>query len=212
MLVDKTRMENTKSYGFTLIELLVALAVASILLGIGIPSFSNAIKNSRVSADYNELTYALYLARSEAIKTADWVSVCPRKAVDSMECGTDIAHWKNGWIVFRDSTRAAAANSASIDPDDEIIAVHPEPVSGNSIRAIGATDRQGSDQSERTYISYRSSGGSDWASGTFTMCDTEVPERSRALNVAPTGDVRPGRRSDSEYPRDAWGQEACNGP
>ncbi len=203
MLVDKTRMENTKSHGFTLIELLVAMAVASILLGIGIPSFSNAIKNARVSADYNELTYALYMGRSEAIKTASWVSVCPKSAVDSMSCGNSTADWENGWIVFQDNTRAAGAAVASIDPEDVILAVHAEPVSGNEIRALDDPDN------ERFYISYRSDGRSNWDSGTFELCDLEIPERSRALNVAPTGDVRPGRRSGSKYPRDAWGAEAC---
>lgn len=212
MPVDKTRMEKTNSYGFTLIELLVTMAVASILLGIGIPSFSNAVKNSRVSADYNELTHALYLGRSEAIKTASWVSICPRSAVDAMTCGTTTAQWENGWIVFYDNTRAAGAAVTSIDPEDEIISVHPEPRSGNTITARGSVDRTETTASERFYISYRSDGQSDWENGTFTLCDFEEAERSRALNVAPTGDVRPGRRSNSAYPRNIWGSEACDGP
>jgi len=188
------------------------MAVASILLGIGIPSFSNAVKNARVSADYNELTHALYRARSEAIKTANWVSICPRSEIDSMTCGSTTAQWENGWLVFIDITRATGAQFASIDPEDEIISVHPAPRSGNEIVALGANDRAGFSKTERFYISYRSNGQSNWENGTFTLCDDEVAARSRALNVAPTGDVRPGRRNNSEYPLDVWSSETCNGP
>lgn len=194
-----------------MIELLVTLAVASILLGIGIPSFSNAVKNSRVSADYNELIHALYLGRSEAIKTASWVTICPRSSIDAMTCGTSTAQWKNGWIVFYDVTRAPGAAVTSIDPEDEIISVHPESKSGNDITALGSVDRTESTASERFYISYRSNGRSNWENGSFTLCDSEVDERSRAINVAPTGDVRPGRRSNSVYPRNIWGSETCDG-
>lgn len=195
-----------------MIELLVTLAVASILLGIGIPSFSNAVKNSRVSADYNELTHALYLGRSEAIKTASWVSICPRSAIDAMTCGTSTAQWKNGWIVYYDNTPRAAGAVASIGNEDEIVSVHPDTKSGNDITAWGSVDRSESTAVERFYISYRSDGRSNWGNGTFTLCDAEVDERSRALNVAPTGDVRPGRRSNSVYPRNIWGSETCDGP
>ena len=71
-------MEKHFKNGFTLIELMIALAIAGILLGVGIPSFSQAMKNSRISANYNSVAQALYIARSEAVKGSDIITVCPR--------------------------------------------------------------------------------------------------------------------------------------
>ena len=67
-------MDRKPSGGFTLLELLVAMAVAGILLGVGVPSFVEVMKNARLSTQHNDLLQSLYLARSEAIKgTADVV-------------------------------------------------------------------------------------------------------------------------------------------
>ncbi len=203
-------MDKTTQNGFTLIELLIAMAVAAILLGVGIPSFSGAIKNSQVSADYNELTQALYMARSEAVKANQRVTVCPRSAVGSEECGSGSESWKNGWLVFMDNTFDANEASASVDNEDEIISLHRETRSKNNISAVGSTDRTKNTAMKRNYISYRQEGRSDWANGSFYLCNDDDVELSRVINIAPTGDVRPGRKSGSEYPRDVFSEEACN--
>lgn len=202
-------MDNKIQSGFTLIEILVAVAVAAILLGIGIPSFSGAIKNSQVSSDYNELTQALYLARSEAIKSGTPITVCPRKTDTAQQCGTTQAHWDHGWLVFQDNQLATGENNAEVGPLDVIIAIHPPKRSDNDITAKGSIDRTRNTVSDRTYIRYSSDGSSNWGNGSFLLCDYEEFEHSRVLNVAPTGDVRPGRPSGSDYPRDVFTDEVC---
>jgi type IV fimbrial biogenesis protein FimT len=57
-----------RSAGFTLIELLVTLAVLAILVGIGLPAFSELIASQRTRAATSALHDSLMLARSEAIK------------------------------------------------------------------------------------------------------------------------------------------------
>jgi len=68
---------SARHNGFTLIELVVALAVLGILVAIGLPSFNAAIANSRISSQYNDTIGALFIARSEAVKsslpTAMWL-------------------------------------------------------------------------------------------------------------------------------------------
>lgn len=206
---DISRMDTNSYNGFTLIELLVALAVAAILLGVGVPSFSSAIKNSQVSADYNEIVQALYMARSESVKSSELVTVCPKMTVGSEQCGTNNGDWKNGWLVFIDNTFATNEVAASVDNDDVIISIHPEPRSKNEITAVGSTNRTKNTASERNYIRYTPTGESEWANGSFMLCNDDDVELSRAINVAPTGDVRPGRKSGSPYPRDVFNEEAC---
>lgn len=63
------------SRGFTLIELLITVAILAILLGVGVPSFVDYIRNSRVSTQVNELATALNFARSEAVTRGDDVTV-----------------------------------------------------------------------------------------------------------------------------------------
>ena len=43
----------TKTHGFTLVELLVTLAVASILLTVGVPSMRDMIRNNQLTATTN---------------------------------------------------------------------------------------------------------------------------------------------------------------
>lgn len=202
-------MDKKLHGGFTLIELLIALTVAAILLGIGIPSFSGAIKNSQISADYNELIRALYMARSESVKSSELVTVCPKSAVDSQQCGASTTDWKNGWLVFIDNPTDLDEASATVDAIDELISIHPEPRSKNTITAIGSTNRTKSTATDRNYIRYDPKGEADWANGSFLLCSDEEVEHSRTINVAPTGDIRPGRASDSDYPRNVFNQEAC---
>ncbi|QEW05259.1 GspH/FimT family pseudopilin [Nitrincola iocasae] len=88
-----------KSSGITLIELLVAIAVLTILLSIGVPSFNNVIQNSRSTALANEIVTALNLARSEAVRRAQDVKVCA--STDEATCN---GAWDgtSGWIVIPD--------------------------------------------------------------------------------------------------------------
>jgi len=88
--------------GFTLIELMVTVAIAGVVLGIGIPSFNEAIRNSRLTTSANELISALNLTKSEAIKRG--VQVTMRRK------GTTSKHWEEGWDVFVDSDSSNAFN------------------------------------------------------------------------------------------------------
>jgi len=83
--------------GFTLIELMIAIAVLAIVLGLGVPSFRDAIQNNRATAAANDVVTALQLARSEAIRRRQNVVVCRRNAAgDACDDGTN---WAVGWLV-----------------------------------------------------------------------------------------------------------------
>ncbi len=74
--------------GFTLLELMTAIAVAAILAAISIPMYTSFVRNQRVKTAAYDLSYALTLARGEALKRNSSVTVSP-----------DTNGWKFGWSV-----------------------------------------------------------------------------------------------------------------
>ncbi len=64
-----------RARGFTLLELMATITILAILLGIGIPSLTAFIQNSRVTSQANGLVSSFHLARSEAIKRGAQVRV-----------------------------------------------------------------------------------------------------------------------------------------
>lgn len=111
------------SRGFTLLELMVGITVLGLLLGLGVPAFTDMVRNNRVAAQANELITALSLTRSEATKRGLPVSICAAATTAQTNCAdADDADWKNGWLIFADRTGTAG----KVDDDDEILQVsHP---------------------------------------------------------------------------------------
>ena len=71
-----------------MVELLVTTMVLVILLSVGLPEFSEFIRNQRIKSTSFDLFSTLVLARSEAIARNASVTVAP--------AGGD---WVNGWTV-----------------------------------------------------------------------------------------------------------------
>jgi type IV fimbrial biogenesis protein FimT len=96
MLRHLRQLPGHPAVGFTLLELLVTLAIAGILLTLGVPSFASFIQGQRLKSAASELSYALLFARSEAIKRNADVTVSPNSG-----------GWQNGWTV---TTAGATSN------------------------------------------------------------------------------------------------------
>jgi len=80
--------------GVTLIELMVAISILVILSTIGIPSMRAALNNGRVATLANDLTLALTMTRSEAVRRGAQVQLCASD--DGTTCG---GTWQDGWII-----------------------------------------------------------------------------------------------------------------
>ncbi|MDV3239612.1 MAG: GspH/FimT family pseudopilin [Gammaproteobacteria bacterium] len=91
--------------GFTLVELMITLAIAAILLTVGIPSFQNVLQNNRLATQANSLVGALNLARSEAIKRGADISITAASG-----------GFQNGWCVhLGDGCGSATDNLRQFD-------------------------------------------------------------------------------------------------
>jgi type IV fimbrial biogenesis protein FimT len=97
-------MNRATQSGFTLWELMFTLAVAGIVLGIGVPSFKEFLRNNAMSAAVNDVVTGVLLARAEAVKRQVPVTLCasadPNAAAPA--CGTFSGGGAGGYIVFVD--------------------------------------------------------------------------------------------------------------
>lgn len=88
-----------KEAGFTLIETTVVLAIAAIVIALGVPSFNGALQRQRVSTTMHLLSADMAMARSSALTRRSQVVVCPRGAANGC---SGVQDWSHGWLVFAD--------------------------------------------------------------------------------------------------------------
>lgn len=88
--------------GFTLIELMVTIVVLAIVVSIAVPSFQKLLASNNVAFDRDEFFSMLMLARSEAIKNGQAVTIC--KSSGGSACDNSLS-WSSGWLMFADDNR-----------------------------------------------------------------------------------------------------------
>ena len=175
-------MKNTS--GSTLIGLLYTVALAAIILSVGVPSFQQTLRNSEMTATTNGLLSAMHVARSEAIKRRARVTLCPSDNADPPSCDTN----GTGLTIF-----VNAADDQTIDlPADTIIQTRDWLRGGVDI---------GGDGGIPGYVTYAPSGftraiGGGSIAGSLLFCDTRGEDAARVLTLSPTG--RPQIRHHGE--------------
>jgi type IV fimbrial biogenesis protein FimT len=120
--------------GFTLVELLVTMVVATILLAVAVPTYNDFIQNSRVTANSNNLVNALAIARSEAIRRREPVTVC--SSTDLLACSLS-SNWETGWIIFNDRNTNGTIDGLS----DQLLRVWEAVPFGHAITATGGANQ-----------------------------------------------------------------------
>lgn len=136
-----------------MIELLVTIAIAAILLGLGVPSFIDFMVRNRLTTYNNDFVAALATARSEAIRRGTTVSVCKRSSDTSCVGGT----WSNGWLVV---VNTGDVNPATTAPSGPVIRVHEGLSDGYTLNG---------NANFKNYVTYRADGSAN-QSGTFVFC------------------------------------------
>lgn len=83
----------SKANGFTVIELVVSMAIAAVLIGVGLPAFNGFIVQQRLTADANSFAGAIAYARSESTRRGATVSLQAMGADNGNE-------WGEGYCVI----------------------------------------------------------------------------------------------------------------
>jgi len=130
-----------RSFGFTLIDLLTTLAILSILLAFGLPSFTTQIQNTRVKTAAISLLEAIDLTRTKAVFSNSRATIAKQ------------TKWEDGWEVFIDKD-----NDGARDQDEDVLQLHEKL---NGIKII-------SDSKLENYVSYIGTGEGRRASGSAT--------------------------------------------
>ncbi len=155
---------------------MVTLAVAAILITLGVPSLRDFALNARQSAQSNEFITGIQLARGTAIKQQRNASICVSTTYNNSPptCtgGTD---WSAGWVVWVDQD-----NDAVLDAT-EVLRVG-EPLDGNSTFTSTA----------RTEFQYAATGLVNGAD-TLTLCDNRSGETGRQITINAAGRVNLAR-------------------
>lgn len=159
------------SNGVTLVELLVTLSIASILLTVAVPGFRVFVQDSRLTAQINNFSSAMMLAKSEALKRNSFTTVCP--SANSTTCTGGSSVWSNGWLVFSDPNR-----NGVVDAGEEIIQVSAALTGGNTLSG------------GRTRITFDANGFSLGFNDTILLCDSRGTVSSRRLVINNQGRVR----------------------
>lgn len=145
--------------GFTLWELMTALAVAGILLGIGVPSLIELQRSMAMSSAANDLVSALLAARAEAVKRQVPVTLCAsaNPTAAAPPCSPTGAGANGGFFVWVDENGNVDANgapiltdatdgNAALDAGETVLLARPAP--GGTINVFG----------DSGYISYGPNG------------------------------------------------------
>ena len=162
--------QATPIAGYSLYELMMTVALVSVLLGLGIPSFTHMAANARIRAEVDRLFHAIHLARKESIVRRRVITICPAR--DDESCDAD-GDWSRGWMLFVNQDRDWPAVR---DPDEAVIR-HVKPDSRIRISA------------NRKSFSLRST-ELRATNGTIIVCDRRGSGRNRALVVSYTGRPR----------------------
>ena len=160
--------------GFTLIELMMTIAIATILLTLGLPSVGSMVSSSESRTARQQLWTALNVARAGAVTGNRRHVICP--STDHANCSGGL-RWDNGWIIFVDNNE-----NGRRDGIEAVISV------GNPARqGVVIASTVGRDQ-----VGFRTDGSSAGSNATFTICDRRGVSTATSLVVSNPGRIRSG--------------------
>jgi type IV fimbrial biogenesis protein FimT len=156
--------------GYSLYELIMTLALAGLILTLGLPSFGSLAADRRLHAETDALFHAVHLARKASIVRRRVVSICPSADGETCTSGYD---WSAGWIAFANVDRD---EPPQVDENEPVISRH-------------SVDESVQILANRRGFTLRST-ELRATNGTFVVCDRAGRATPRALVVSYTGRPR----------------------
>ena len=149
---------NLRTAGFTLLEALVVMALLGVMVSLAAPAMSALRQQHQLQAQAEGLLSSLVLARSEAVRRQQRVTLCLRSAGDL--CAAE-GRWGQGWVVFVD-----ANDNAVREANEPVLQVQESVPSFLKLEGNATVNR---------YVSFGAEGRSQtttgaFQAGTLTLC------------------------------------------
>jgi prepilin-type N-terminal cleavage/methylation domain-containing protein len=180
-----------RNQGFTIIELLTVVAIMGVLMALAFPAFGELIKNSRRTTVVNEVSASLQLARAEAAKRGQPVTVCGLTSGGGNSC-TGGTIWDYGWLVFVDVNgngfieNAVTVNGVDYDEATMVLRkVLNDHASEVRVRSAITLSNGNAGTGHATLRPFNQSG--DNGQGTINICDKRGAAKARQLALERNG-------------------------
>ena len=113
-------MSSKRENGFTIYELMITVLIVGLVVALGLPSLGSVSRDNRIALTASELQNAFKIARSEAIRASNTITLCAsdNAMADDADCRGD---WQNGYIIFNDLD----GNLVRAGADETLIQVQP---------------------------------------------------------------------------------------
>lgn len=183
--------------GVTLVEVMIVVAIAGILLSIGLPDFREFVSRSRLDGASQDLLASLQFARSEATRRGAQVTMHLAGTAGSK-------NWGTGWTMFADTN-----GNGALDTGEEVIRQGMALSSPLTLYGSASFD---------TFVAFNRDGRVTNAGGYLVLCDGGVlteggQSRSRAVLVNGAGRVRLAARDSNNVPvTDTGAVTSCINP
>ncbi|HEY5680746.1 MAG TPA: GspH/FimT family pseudopilin [Pseudomonadales bacterium] len=168
--------------GVSLIEFLVCLIVASVLIGLAMPSLGEFVSRQRAVAAVNQIIGAVAAARHAAVKHRATTTLC---AAEAGQC-VGANRWHLGAMIFKD------VNANGTREEDELI-VAQLPAMRRGERVYWRSFRN------KPYLQFSSRGLTSWQNGSFQYCPADADARlSKAVIINAQGRAAVSRDNDGD--------------
>ena len=158
------------AFGFTLWELLYAVAIAAVVLGLGVPALRDIALDAKRLAAVHSLVGSVRFARTEAQKRRRTIVLCA--SFDLQSCA-GVSDFTSGWIVFENT-----------DGDQP-----PQRAAGERLLRVERPSLAGTAAANRAAFEFRPFPRRS-TNGTIDYCDPRGDPQSRAVIVSYTGRPR----------------------
>lgn len=113
-------MASKRQNGFTIYELMITVLIVGLVVALGLPNLGSVARDNQITVTANDLQNAFKLARSEAIRARNTITLCAsdNALADDADCRGD---WDDGFIVFNDLD----GNLVRAGDDEKLIQVQP---------------------------------------------------------------------------------------
>ena len=179
--VTRQNLNAMRQNGFTLFELIVAIAIAALLVSVGVPNMRAMIMDNRIITHANQFVATINAARSSAVRYQRPAIICSTANFDAATptCSGS-TDWSDGWIVWVDKNLDATTTA------DEIVVVSP-PLGGSVSMNGGSANR----------FSYDARGFGTAPGDAMNVCDDRSGETGRVIRVNAAGRVHIARQGCS---------------